>query len=179
MTDLEKLRFPIGDFEWIDQPPATLEKRRTLAILLEAPKLFRKEVEGLNESQLLTPYRAGGWTVAQVIHHLADSHAHAYLRCKHAALEQTPKIKGYNEGDWASIEDACSANVSPSLSMLDGIHHRWVSFFKSLNPDQFRLEYFHEEYAKKYPLYIVMNLYSWHSMHHLEHIRGLKKKMGW
>ena len=101
MTPLDLLRYPTGKFEWPAAQPSIEDRSKALSILKDLPKLLKEEVSSLNESQLQTPYRAGGWTVAQVVHHLADSHSHAYLRCKHTLLEDTPKIKGYTETDWA------------------------------------------------------------------------------
>lgn len=177
-NDLFLLRYPIGKFEWTTNQPSSKEKKEVLSVLKNFPALIQQEVEGLKESELKTPYREGGWTIAQVVHHLADSHSHAYLRSKHAFLELTPKIKDYTESEWAKLEDALSTDVSPSILMLKGIHQRWVAFFESLSESEFEQEYHHPERSKKYPLYIVMKLYAWHSMHHLEHIRSLKKRLG-
>ena len=175
MTPLDLLRYPKGKFEWPAAQPSIEDRNKALSILKDFPKLLKEEVSSLNESQLQTPYREGGWTVAQVVHHLADSHSHAYLRCKHALLEDTPKIKGYTETDWAEQEDATSSDLSPSLSIIEGIHHRWVSFFNKLSTTQMERTYFHPEGSKEYPLYVVLAIYSWHSKDHLEHIRVLKK----
>ena len=176
MNPLDLLRFPTGKFVWPAAQPSLEDKSKALSILKDFPKLLKEEVSSLNENQLRTPYREGGWTVAQVVHHLADSHSHAYLRCKHALLEDTPKIKDYTESDWAKLDDASASDVSPSLSIIDGIHHRWVSFFSKLSSSQMERTYYHPEGSKEYPLYVVLAIYSWHSMHHLEHIRVLKKK---
>ena len=179
MDTLEKLRFPIGKYEWSTEPPSEDKKIKLLATLKEIPTLLRKETKDLTFEQLQTPYREDGWTIAQVVHHLADSHTHAYLRCKHALLENTPSIKDYAEVDWANIEDAREIDLSSSLLILEGIHNRWITFFSSLTGEQFKREYLHPERSKKYPIYVVMELYTWHSLHHLEHIRVLKNKKGW
>ena len=175
MNPLDLLRYPTGKFVWPTAQPSLEDKGRALSILKDFPKLLKEEVSSLNENQLRTPYREGGWTVAQVVHHLADSHSHAYLRCKHALLEDTPKIKDYTESDWAKLDDASASDVSPSLSIIDGIHNRWVSFFSKLSSSQMERTYYHPEGSKEYSLYVVLAIYSWHSMHHLEHIRVLKK----
>ncbi|MGB2341580.1 MAG: YfiT family bacillithiol transferase [Flavobacteriaceae bacterium] len=175
--DIFSLQYPIGKFEWTTTQPSSKEKKEILDVLKNFPALVEREVEGLKENELQTPYREGGWTIAQVVHHLADSHSHAYLRSKHALLESTPKIKDYAEAEWAKLEDASSSDVSPSILILKGVHKRWVVFFESLSESQFENEYHHPERSKNYPLYIVMKLYAWHSMHHLEHIRSLKKRM--
>ena len=175
MNPLDLLRYPTGKFVWPTAQLSLKDKSKALSILKDFPKLLKEEVNSLNENQLRTPYREGGWTVAQVVHHLADSHSHAYLRCKHALLEDTPKIKDYTESDWAKLDDASASDVSPSLSIIDGIHHRWVSFFSKLSSSQMERTYYHPEGSKEYPLYVVLAIYSWHSMHHLEHIRVLKK----
>ncbi len=179
MNSLDLLRYPTGKFVWPTTQPTLEDKSKALSILKDFPKLLKEEVSSLNENQLRTPYREGGWTVAQVVHHLADSHSHAYLRCKHALLEDAPKIKDYTESDWAKLDDASASDLSPSLSILEGIHQRWVSFFSKLSSSQMERTYYHPERSKVYPLYVVLGIYSWHSMHHLEHIRVLKKMKDW
>ena len=123
MNPLNLLRYPTRKFVWPTAQLSLKDKSKVLSILKDFPKLLKEEVSSLNENQLRTPYREGGWTVAQVVHHLADSHSHAYLRCKHALLEDTPKIKDYTESDWAKLDDASASDVSPILSIIDGIHH--------------------------------------------------------
>ena len=178
MDSIKNLKYPIGKYKWSSSQPAAEQKRNLLDVLINFPEQLWEEVEGLNETQLQTPYREDGWST-QVVHHLADSHTHAYLRCKHALLEKRPEIKDYTEADWATLEDATSNDLSPSLSILEGIHSRWAKFFKSLSDDEFNLEYNHLERSKNYPLYIVFELYTFHSLHHLEHIRVLKENMDW
>jgi len=119
---LDLLSYPTGKFEWPTAQPSIEDISKAISILKEFPKLLKEEVSSLNESQLQTPYREGGWTVAQVVHHLADSHSHAYLRCKHALLENSPKIKGYTETDWAEQEGATSSDLSPTI-----YHRRYSS----------------------------------------------------
>ncbi len=179
MDTLEKLRYPIGNFNRKEEQPSVEKKNEMIQFLRNFPSLLKTEVESLNEEQLKTPYRPEGWTIAQLIHHLADSHSHAYLRSKHAFLESTPQIKGYEESEWAELKDATDTNIIPSLSILEGLHHRWASFFNSLSPNEFEQEYLHSEGFKKYPLHVVLSLYTWHSKHHLEHIRVLKKIKNW
>jgi hypothetical protein len=175
--DFFSLQYPIGKFEWTTTQPSSKEKKEILDVLKNFPAFIEREIVGLKENVLQTPYREGGWTIAQVVHHLADSHSHAYLRSKHALLESTPRINDYEEAIWAKLEDASSSDVSSSILILKGIHKRWVAFFESLSESQFQHEYHHPERSKNYPLHVVMKLYAWHSMHHLEHIRSLKKRM--
>tara|TARA_B100000767_G_scaffold238381_1_gene233092 strand:- start:4869 stop:5288 length:420 start_codon:yes stop_codon:yes gene_type:complete len=134
--DLFSLQYPIGKFEWTTTQPASKEKKEVLAVFKNflAPLEL---VEGLKENELQTSYREGGWAIAQVVHHLADSHSHTCLRSKHALLESTPKIKDYAEANWAKLEDASSSDISPSILILKGIHKRWVAFFESLTESQF------------------------------------------
>lgn len=179
MDNLKKLRYPIGKFHRKEQQPSVLEKNKMIEFIRDFPLILKNEVENLNANQLNTPYRPEGWTLSQLIHHLADSHSHAYLRSKHAFLEPTPKIKGYEEAEWAQLKDAMDINIAPSLSILEGVHYRWASFFNSLSDKEFEQEYLHSEGMIKYPLHVVLDLYTWHSKHHLEHICVLKKLKGW
>jgi hypothetical protein len=171
------LRYPIGKFD--KDIIVTKELRINFIKTIETlPEILRKEVENLSVQQLDTPYRDGGWTVRQVIHHLPDSHLNAYVRFKLALTEDNPKIKSYEEQLWAELKDIFETPIELSLTFLDLLHQRLVILLNSLTDEQF-------ERTMQYPEWgnITINktlaLYAWHSKHHLAHITELKKKMGW
>ena len=171
------LRYPIGQF----QRPGRLstEQRGELIQNLAAlPGLLLQAVEGLDDNQLATPYRDGGWTVKQVVHHLADSHMNAYIRCKLALTEQEPTIKPYDEAAWARFSDASEAPIDTSLVLLTTLHDRWVRTLRQMQPAQFERTYRHPE-SGVVDLDTQLALYDWHGRHHLAHITGLRDRMGW
>ena len=176
MSELDDLRYPIGRFN----PPATsmpgirAAQIQTLRLL---PEHFRAAVAGLSEEQLDTPYREGGWTVRQVVHHVADSHAMAYTRCKLALTEDWPTINPYNEAAWAELPDSRAAHRR--LAGADqALHGRWVALLESLSEDDFRKGYNHPERGREM-LVKMLAMYDWHSRHHTAHITGLRARQGW
>jgi hypothetical protein len=182
--DTQDLRFPIGDF----QPPvptsaADQASRITLQIqtLRELPLKLSAAVSGLDDSQLDTPYRPGGWTVRQLIHHVADSHANAYIRFKLSLTEPWPVIKPYQEAEWAKLPDS-RLPIEPSLTMLTVLHLRWVTFLESLSESDFERGYIHPgklEDGGRTSLAEALATYDWHSRHHTAHITRLRQRMGW
>ena len=126
-----------------------------------------------------TPYRDGGWTLRQVVHHLPDSHINAYIRFKLAITEDRPSIKPYREDLWAECEEAKHGPIQDSLDLLDALHRRWVAFLRTLEPQDFLRTYYHPAQDKEYDLGIVLSLYVWHGEHHLSHITETKKRKGW
>src|SRR3989441_13163581 len=168
-------RYPIGDFA---MPASVTPALRQEAIqkIAETPTKFRAAVKGLSESQLHTPYRDGGWTIRQVVHHVPDSHMNTYVRVKLAVTEDTPAIKGYDEGRWAELPDARSAPVALSLDLLEALHRRWVLFLRRLSDQDFLKAYVHPELGKV-PLYEVVAMYAWHGRHHAAHIRHALQRM--
>lgn len=130
------------------------------------------------DGQLDTPYRPGGWTVRQVVHHLADSHLNSYQRFRLALTERSPLIKPYDETAWAELPDAKTAPIAVSLSLLDGLHARWIALLRSLDEDGFARTFRHPELGEK-RLDWTLGLYAWHSRHHLAHIRNLRQRMDW
>ena len=174
MTDV---RFPIGRFA----PPAeyTSEIRSGFVRDIGAvPSLLTEAVRGLDASQRLTPYREGGWTVAQVVHHLADSHMNAYIRHKLTVTEDHPTIKPYNEADWAKLDDAADADVAHSLRLIEALHARWADFAGRLSPQDFTRTMVHPERGPM-TLDRSVALYAWHGRHHVAHITSLRDRMGW
>jgi uncharacterized damage-inducible protein DinB len=174
MTDL---RYPIGKFEAPKTMTAEL-RNALISQIAEAPLQLRQAVAGLNSQQLNTPYRDGGWTVIQVVHHLPDSHMNAYTRCKLAFTENAPTIKPYNEARWAELQDASGLDIEVSLVLLEALHRRWVVFLQSLNEHQFQCLFHHPETGVM-SLDRTLALYAWHGRHHIAHITALRKRMGW
>jgi len=170
-------RYPIGDFV---RPTAVdaMHRRASIATLAALPENLRAAVDGLTEAQIDTPYREGGWTVRQLVHHVADSHMNAYIRTRLALTEDWPTIKPYNEGLWAELPDARTLPVEVSLELLDPLHRRWVALFESLNEEEWQRGYNHPE-SGRYSLAQVAALYDWHSRHHAAHITALRKSKGW
>jgi uncharacterized damage-inducible protein DinB len=173
---LDSLRYPIGHFT----PPVspTAESRAaSLAILRTLPERLAAAVAGLDQHQLDTPYREGGWTVRQLVHHVADSHANAYVRFKLALTEDWPTIKPYEEAAWAKLADS-SLPIDVSLTMLTALHTRWVVLLESLTEADFTKGYVHPQNGRQ-TLSVVLALYDWHSRHHTAHITSLRNRMGW
>jgi hypothetical protein len=170
------LSFPIGRFSGERVTPENRSK--TLLDIAELPGRLRDAVEGLSDAQLDTPYRPQGWTVRQVVHHLADSHMHAYLRTKFALTLNEPMIMAYDENVWAALKDARLGSIEPSLAILDGVHSRWSQLLESLTEADWQRKFVHPERG---PLTIGVNTasYAWHSRHHTAHITELRKRMGW
>ncbi len=170
-------RYPVGKFA---MPADTSPTTRTQAIqdIAAVPQKIRAAVNGLNDAQLDTPYRDGGWTVRQVVHHLADSHMNAYVRCRLALTEVEPTIKPYEESAWAKLEDAAHAPVEVSLRLLEPLHERWVRLLKSVKNDEFARTFQHPEHGVR-TLEWMLFLYAWHGKHHVAHVTELRKQKGW
>jgi len=178
MTEsLEDLRYPIGRFS----PPASsmpgvrAAQIQTVRLL---PERLRAAVAGLDDAQLDTPYREGGWTVRQVVHHLADSHAVAYIRCKHALTEDWPTLRPYDEAAWAELADSRLLPIGVSLAIIEGLHARWVALLESLSEEDFQKGYNHPQRGRE-NLAKALAMYDWHSRHHTAHITGLRARQGW
>lgn len=170
-------RHPIGRF----QPPAVVtsaDRARFIGDIRELPRQLRDAVAGLTDEQLDTPYRDGGWTVRQVVHHLADSHMNSFVRFKLALTEDSPMIKPYDESAWAETADSLELPLEPSIAILDGLHRRWVALLQSLREGDFERAFTHPERG---PMRLDLNLalYSWHGRHHAAHITALRERMGW
>ena len=178
MDNIESLKYPIGKFQRPDS--LSLEDRKELIkSIRKLPKRLTKAVEYLSEEQLSTPYRPGGWTVAQVVHHLADSHVNSYIRFKWALTEDTPMIKAYDENLWAVTDDASSTEIKYSLQLIKGLHKRWTRVLSNMTEQDFSRELAHPEWSNNLSLDTMLALYSWHCDHHLAHVRELAKRKGW
>jgi hypothetical protein len=171
------LRYPIGRFE--RETNLTNTRRAQLIDGIAAlPTQLRSAVHGLTEEQLSTPYRPEGWTVRQVVHHVADSHLNAYIRFKLALTEPEPTIKPYDEKVWAALADSRTAPPEISLALLESLHNRWSFLLRSLNSQEFTRKFHHPE-SGTLTLETQLDLYHWHGLHHLAHITSLKRRMGW
>jgi hypothetical protein len=174
MTDL---RYPIGTFQ--PEYSLTVERRcQLVSEMAETPDCLRTAVKGLSESQVDTAYRPGGWTVRQVVHHLADAQMNWYIRTKLALTEENPTIKPYDEARWAELEDARLGLVEPSLCLLDGLYQRWAKVFEALTPAQWTRPFQHPERGLL-TLEYTLPMHVWHGRHHTAHIVELRKRMGW
>jgi hypothetical protein len=174
MTDL---RYPIGEYAPLTGSSAA-QRNALIDNLAALPQQLRAAVQDLNETQLETPYRPDGWTVRQVVHHVADSHLNSYIRFRWALTEEEPLIKVYDEKAWATLPDASSAAPDVSLALLATLHARWVWLLRALTPEQFQRTLRHPE-AGLLKLETMLGLYDWHGRHHLAHITGLRQRQGW
>jgi len=174
---MEDLKYPIGRFK--KETEITDEKRlRWIEDIASTPDKLRAAVAGLKPEQLDTPYRPGGWTVRQVVHHLPDSHMNAYIRFRLALTESEPIIKPYNQDRWAELTDARTAPIGPSILVLEGIHQRWVLLLRSLKPEDFARTFNHPE-SGIVALNTQLQLYAWHGLHHVAQITSLSERMNW
>ena len=170
-------RYPVGKFKY-DGPPSAEQRRAFLGDLVDAPANLRTAVKGLSEAQLDTPYRPGGWTVRQVVHHVPDSHMNSYVRFKLALTEDEPTIKPYAEDKWAELADTKATPIEVSLTLLDSLHDRWVRLLRSLTPDDWKKTFLHPALGPM-TLEKTLALYAWHGRHHVAHITELRKQMSW
>ncbi len=176
MTDQDILRYPVGRF----QPPAATSpeiRAAHIETLSLFPERLRAAVNGLSNTQLDTPYRDGGWTVRQVVHHLADSHVNVFLRFKLALTEDWPTIKTYDEAAWARLPDS-RLPIDGSLVFIDALHARWVALLRSMSEEDFRRGFNHPAMGQQ-ELAKALALYEWHARHHTAHITSLRQRMGW
>jgi len=171
------LRYPIGKFNYTE--PLTEENRQAfLNDIAQAPAHLRSAVKKLSQAQLDTPYRPGGWTVRQVIHHLPDSHMNAFIRFKLALTEDEPTIKPYAEDRWAQLGDVAATPIDTSLCLLECLHQRWMNVLRSLSPEQWKRTFRHPELGVM-TLDKSLAMYAWHGRHHVAHITSLRARNGW
>lgn len=169
-------RYPIGP-EPVFEPITAATRLKYVDTVAELPSAIRAAVSGLTAPQLDTPYRPGGWTVRQVVHHLADSHLHAFIRLKWALAEDAPIIKPYDERVWAELPDS-AMDIPVSLAILDGLHARWVALYRAMTDSQFAREFTHPERGRL-TLDQHLHIYAWHSRHHVAHVTALRRTEGW
>lgn len=175
---MEELQYPIGKYRI--EHEFTAERRAELVgQLASLPQQLREAVNGLDDGLLGTPYRPEGWTLRQVVHHVADSHMNAYVRMRLALTEEEPAIAPYKEGHWAMLPDAQQAPLGLSLSLLDGLHGRWVLLLENMTEEQFARRFFHPQYGTRVRQDEILSHYAWHGRHHTAHVTGLRERMGW
>lgn len=176
--DLEKLKYPVGKFK---SPEKITPDHRSEYIknIEELPHILENIVSKLSAEQLDTPYRPEGWTVRQVVHHLADSHINSYVRFRWTLTEDEPVIKAYDEQPWAELPDAKNGDVNLSLALLKALHARWVVLLRAMSDKDFSKQLQHPDWTSKLSLNKMAALYSWHSLHHTAHITSLIERKGW
>lgn len=174
---MEDLRFPIGKYEPLPYSEET--KKKWLADLRFLPTDVEHAVANLDEHQLDTPYREGGWNVRQVVHHLADSHMNALIRFKLGLTETHPAIKPYDEAAWALLNDVTAVPINVSITLLHALHLRWVACLQELTREQWDREIFHPEHQQEMSLWYLLGNYAWHGRHHVAHITRLRERNNW
>jgi uncharacterized damage-inducible protein DinB len=170
-------RYPVGNFE-MPAPVTPARRQQAMDEIAATPAKLRAAAKGLNDSQLDTPYREGGWTVRQLVHHVPDSHLNAYVRLKLALTEEKPTIKPYDQEAWANLADSKSTPIEVSLTLLSTVHDRWDRLWRSLKPEHFVRVLVHPEHGERTVDWLLF-LYEWHGRHHTAHITELRKQKGW
>ena len=170
-------RYPVGPFE-PRQQLTSAERRGMIEQIAATPARMREAIAGLDDTQLDTPYRDGGWTVRQVIHHVPDSHMNAFIRLKLALTEEQPTIKPYDEAAWATLPDAHDTPVEVSMTILESVHARWTGLLRALSEEQFRRTLLHPDHGVMTIDWLV-SMYAWHGRHHVGHITSLRERLGW
>lgn len=173
----EDLKYPIGKYEV--QPFSQDQLKDWLQDIKDLPSHLENAVLNLDEHQLNTPYREGGWTIKQVVHHIADSHMNAYIRFKLGLTEDNPTIKPYEEAKWAEMEDVKELPVNISLTLLHALHMRWHCVLQHLTKEELGRTVYHPEHKTEFLLWDLLGMYAWHSKHHVAHINNLRKRMNW
>jgi len=174
---MPELQYPVGKFQ-LPEKVSDQDRQIYIKQIEETPGKLRSAVAGLSDEQLATPYREGGWTVRQVVHHLADSHLNAFIRFKLAMTEDEPRIKTYDQGRWAELADAKTGPVETSLTLLESLHKRFVALLRSMSAADFARTMDHPEQGIV-NLERYLSLYAWHGRHHVAHITSLQERMGW
>jgi uncharacterized damage-inducible protein DinB len=171
------VRYPIGKHQMV--PFSQEEKEARLADILFLPRMLEYAVLNLNDDQIQTPYRDGGWTVNQVIHHVADSHMNAFIRFKLGLTEDNPTIKPYIQSAWGDTADVTAVPVNLSITLLHSLHHRWYELLKTISDEQWERTIYHPEQERKITLWELLLIYAWHGKHHAAHVTNLREQMGW
>ncbi|HVS98026.1 MAG TPA: putative metal-dependent hydrolase [Puia sp.] len=177
LTSDEILRYPIGRYE--TKAYSEHQKETWLNDLKFLPQLLENSISNLDEAQLMTPYREGGWTVQQVVHHVADSHMNAYCRFKLGLTEENPTIRPYEEKAWAVLNDVGKIPVNVSITLLYSLHTRWYAAIGDLGLKEWERKVFHPEAGKEMSLWYLLGMYAWHGLHHVAHITALRERNKW
>ena len=175
---MEELRYPIGRFESRQRSLTGAERAQLIDAIEAHPSNMRAAVAGLRDEQLDTPYRDGGWTVRQVVHHVVDSHINSYVRFKLAVTEDKPTIGTYEQAEWAELPEARSAPVEMSLAILEALHARWVTMLRAFDADHFARKLQYPEVGEV-SVDVLLEIYGWHCPHHEAHVTRLRDRMGW
>lgn len=174
---MDKQQYPIG--KYVEQPFSEKQLQEWLNDIRFLPENLEHAVLNLDEAQLETPYRDGGWTVKQLVHHVADSHMNAYIRFKLGLSEENPTIKPYNQDAWAQMPDTKNLPINLSFTILHAVHRRWYEILINITPEQWNRTVVHPEYNKQMTLWHLLGMYAWHSRHHTAHVNNLRERMGW
>lgn len=174
---MHDLQYPIG--KYIEQPFSDAQLQEWLLDIRSLPLQLEYALLNLDEIRLQTPYRPGGWTVHQLVHHVADSHMNAYIRCKLGLTEETPVIKTYEEAAWAELPDTANLPVNISVTLLHSLHLRWYELLKNTTAEQYRRKVLHPAQQKEITLCYLLGLYAWHGNHHVAHIANLRTRNEW
>ncbi|WP_203257308.1 YfiT family bacillithiol transferase [Hyunsoonleella ulvae] len=177
-TTLEQLKYPIGQFK-CPEPITETNIKAWIDVLETFPIRLEALVKHLNKEQLDTPYRPGGWTIRQTVHHISDSHHHSYTRFKWALTEDKPLIKAYEEQQWAELFDSKTAPIQMSIEHIKAIHYKLVYLLKGLSKDAMKKRFLHPETNSEVPLDYNIGNYAWHSNHHYAHIENIMQQKGW
>ena len=170
-------RYPIGKYE--PKPYSEAQKQAWLLDLQFLPEALERAINNLDQTQLDTPYRDGGWTVRQLVHHVADSHMNAYIRFKLGLTEDKPTIKPYEEQEWALLADNQEVPINVSLTLLHALHLRWVASIKQLTEEQGNRLVVHPAANREMSLWFLLGLYAWHGNHHVAHVTTLRENKNW
>lgn len=165
-------QYPIGKFS-LPESISPEDRIRYIETIASAPVKLRESASGISAAQLDTPYREGGWTIRQVIHHIPESHMNAYIRFKLALTETDPVIKPYDEAAWARLSDVAVAPIETSIVLLEALHKRWVVLMRGLAGDDWRKRFVHPEYGQARTLEQTLALYAWHGNHHIAHVKSI------
>lgn len=182
MDKEENIRYPIGRQEEQSFSKEEFKESLKSSLMMDIkwiPTSLEMAILNLDAEQLDTPYREGGWTVNQLVHHVADSHIHAYTRFKFGLTETEPVIKPYNQDSWALLEDSKTVPINVSLTLLHALHTRWYALMVTLTEDQWLRTIYHPETQQKISLWDLLKTYAWHGKHHVAHITALRKRQGW
>ncbi len=174
---MEDLRYPIG--KYIEQPFSENQLKEWLIDIKFLPQHLENAILNLDEGQLNTPYRPEGWTVKQLVHHVADSHMNAYIRFKLGLTEENPTIKPYDEAAWANLSDTKNLPINISLTILHAVHARWMEILKAITSEEWTRTVYHPEHKKNISLWDLLGMYAWHSRHHTAHVTALRERLKW
>ncbi len=175
MTEI--LKYPIG--KYVEQPFSGKQLQEWLLDIQALPQQLEFAITNLDESQIDTPYRDGGWTVKQLVHHVADSHMNAYTRFKLGLTEDTPMVKAYDENAWAKMIDSKNIPINISITLLYALHRRWHEILTNVSVEEWNRTVIHSEHKKEMTLWYLLGMYAWHSRHHVAHVTSLRERKGW